>query len=207
MNLTRAFQNLIKKNLSMEDALPTKLPVYVNSVAYLWGVVSLCSLVMLIVTGVVMTIFGPEWYHFSSAGRFLNSMHFWSVQLLFFGIIAHLLTKYFMAAWRGKRWLTWLLGVVSFLLAAVTGLTGFLSQTNFDSQWISVQAKDAINAAGLGQIINTMNTGQILTLHVVVLPLVVCIMVGIHIMVIRRDSPVRPISEEKKEKAKNEQAV
>jgi len=202
MNLTRGFQNLIQKNLTMEDALPTKMPVYVNSFAYLFGVISLSSLVMLIGTGVVMTIFGPEWYHFSSAGRFLNSMHFWSVQLLFGGIIMHLLTKFFMAAWRGGRWLTWVIGVLSFLIAAVAGLTGFLSQTNFDSQWISVQAKDAVNAAGLGQIINTMNTGQILTLHIVVLPLAVCAFVGIHILLIRRDSPVRPISGEKKVKVR-----
>jgi len=202
MNLTRGIQNFLKKNMSLEDALPTKMPVYVNSVAYLFGVISLSALVMLILTGVVLALFGPTWYHFSSAGRFVNSMHFWSVQVLFAGIIMHMITKFFMAAWRGGRWGTWLVGVLAFSVALVTGLTGFLSQTSWDSQWIAVQAKDAINAAGLGQFFNTMNLGQVLMLHIVVLPLVVCILVGFHIYQIRRDSPVKPLPEDKEKSKK-----
>ena len=75
----------------------------------------------------------------------------------------------------------------------VTALTGFLSQTNWDAQWIAVQSKDAMNATGVGAFFNTMNTGQVLTIHIVVLPLVVVTLVGIHLLLIRRDSPVKPL--------------
>ncbi len=202
MNLTRGIQNSLKKNLSLEDALPTRMPIYVNSMAYLFGVITLCALVMLILTGVVMALFGPTWYHFSPAGRFVNSMHFWSVQVFFAGIIMHMITKFFMAAWRGGRWITWLVGGLAFGVGMFTGLTGFLSQTNWDSQWIATQAKDAMNAAGIGQLFNTMNLGQVLMLHIVVLPLVICILVGYHIYQIRRDSPVKPIPEDKEKSKK-----
>lgn len=202
MNLTRVFQNFLKKNLTLEDALPTKMPVYVNSMAYLFGVVTLSALVVVILTGVVLALFGPDWYHYSKLGLFFNSMHFWSVQVFFAGIIIHMLTKFFMAAWRGGRWVTWLIGALAFGAGMITGLTGFLSQSNWDAQWIAVQAKDAMNAAGVGQLFNTMNSGQVLMLHIVVLPLILALLVGYHIYQIRRDSPVKPISDEKKESEK-----
>jgi quinol-cytochrome oxidoreductase complex cytochrome b subunit len=202
MNLTRKAQDLVKNNFSLEDALPTRMPIYVNSGAYLFGVTALSALVMLILTGIVMAMFGPGWYHRGGIGHFVNSMHFWSVQLLFGAIVLHMSTKFFMAAWRDGRRKTWMVGALTFAVVIITEMTGFLSQTNWDSQWIAVQAKDAMNAMGVGAFFNTMNTGQVLTLHVGVLPLVVIMMVGLHIVLVRHDSPVKPIEVE----ARDEQA-
>jgi quinol-cytochrome oxidoreductase complex cytochrome b subunit len=199
MNITKKAQDFLNENLTLDDMLPTKMPVYVNSVAYLFGVLALSALGMLIATGVIMTIFGPDWYHDSKIGLFFNSLHFWSVQVFFGGIIMHLIAKYFMAAWRNGRWLSWFVGALAFGIAMATGLTGFLSQTNWDSQWVAVQSKDAVNAAGLGQLFNPMDIGQVLTLHVVFLPLAVSLLIGLHLFLIRRDSPVRPIPEDEKE--------
>ena len=193
MNLTRKTQDYLKDNLTLEDALPTQMPVYVNSIAYLFGVLTLSALAMLILTGTVMSLFGPDWYHISKIGRFFNSLHFWSVQIFFLGIVLHMVTKYMMAAWRDGRWKTWMVGMVIFFITLFTGLTGFLAQTNWDSQWIAVQSKDAINAAGGGSFFNPMNLGQILTLHIVVLPLAITALVGIHLFLVRRDSPVKPL--------------
>jgi ubiquinol-cytochrome c reductase cytochrome b subunit len=58
-----------------------------------------------------------------------------------------------------------------------------------------VQAKDAINAAGAGSFFNPLNLSQVLTLHVVVLPLAVTALVVLHLFYIRRDSPVKPLAE------------
>lgn len=196
MNLTRKAQRFLTDNLSLEDALPTQMPVYVNSVAYLFGVSALSALGLLILTGVVLSLFGPDWYHVSDAGRFVNSLHFWSVQLLFWTLLLHMVTKYLMAAWRDGRWRTWLNGVLALGVAVFTGLTGYLAQTNWDAQWIAVQSKDALNASGLGAFFNTMNTGQVLTLHIVVLPLLLVALVAIHLFFIRSDSPVKPLGTE-----------
>jgi quinol-cytochrome oxidoreductase complex cytochrome b subunit len=196
MNLTRKAQDLVQNNFSLEDVLPTQMPVYVNSGVYLFGVTALSALVMLILTGIVMAMFGPGWYHGSGIGHFVNSLHFGSVQILFGAIILHMATKFFMAAWRDGRRKTWMVGALTFAVVIVTEMTGFLSQTNWDSQWIAVQAKDAMNAMGVGAFFNTMNTGQVLTLHVSVMPLAVMIMVGLYIVLVRHDSPVKPIEEE-----------
>ncbi|MGD0765713.1 MAG: cytochrome b N-terminal domain-containing protein [Dehalococcoidia bacterium] len=197
-NLTRSAQRFLTGNLTLEDALPTRMPVYVSSVAYLFGVTALSAIVVLVVTGATMALFGPEWYHGGQApgsgvGLFVNSIHFWSAQLLFFALIAHVATKYAMAAWRDGRWRTWIVGALAFGAAIFTALTGFLAQTNWDSQWIAVQAKDALNSVGIGAFFNTMNVGQVLTVHVVALPLLLTLLVGFHLFFIRRDGPVKPI--------------
>ncbi len=193
MNLTRRAQQWLRGNLTLEDALPTKMPLYVNSAAYLFGVATLSALAMLILTGVVMSLFGPDWYHGSAAGHFVNSVHFWSVQVFFAGLLLHLVTKYMMAAWRDGRWKTWMIGMLTFGVAVFAGLTGFLSQTNWDSQWIAVQSKDAMNAMGIGALFDPMNTSQVLTLHTVVLPLLIVLLVVVHLFLIRREGPVKPI--------------
>ena len=59
-------------------------------------------------------------------------------------MVMHLWGKFFMAAWRGRRALTWMTGVVAFVASIGTAFTGYLSQTNFDAQWISTQAKDGV---------------------------------------------------------------
>ena len=203
MSITEKAQRFVGRNMSLEDALPTKMPVFVNSVSYLFGVLTLSALVMLIVTGLIMVIFGPNWYHGSGTGHFFNSLHFWGTQVFFSGLILHLATKFFMAAWRDGRWKTWIVGVISFAVFIPIALTGFLSQTNFDSQWAAVQAKDAFNALGVGFFFNTLNTAQMLTLHISFLPALAVVLVGLHIFLVRRDGPVKPI-EKGKAPGKNE---
>ena len=193
MNLTENTHRYLRRNLTLEDALPTRMPTYVNSLSYLFGASALSTLVALVGSGVLLSLFGPDWYHRSRLGHFLNSIHFWSAQVFFVAILMHMTTKYFMAAWRDGRWGTWAVGVLAFGAAMVTGLTGFLIQGNWDSQWIAVQSKDGINALGAGALFNPMNTSQVLTLHIVVLPLAVVGLVVLHLYFIRRDGPVKPL--------------
>ena len=108
----------------------------------------------------------------SSLGHFVNSLHLWSVELFFVFMVIHLWGKFWMAAWRGKRALTWITGVVAFVASIGTAFTGYLSQSNFDSQWISTEAKDGLNSVGVGAWFNVLNPGQMLLWHVVLLPLV-----------------------------------
>src|SRR6185369_16053172 len=104
------------------QALPDRQPVYVASWIYVFGVLTLASLVVVIGSGCVLAIGGSAWWHVSSLGHYVNSVHLWG--------------KFFMAAWRGERALTWISGVVLFAVSIGTSFTGFLAQTNFDAQWI-----------------------------------------------------------------------
>ncbi len=102
-----------------------------------------------------------------------------------FAVVIHLWGKFWMAAWRGRRALTWITGVVAFGASVVECFTGYLSQQNFDSQWIATNGKDAFNAVGVGAFFNVMNFGQMLLWHVVLVPIILIALVGAHVLLVR----------------------
>jgi quinol-cytochrome oxidoreductase complex cytochrome b subunit len=179
--------------LPPDRLLPDTQPVYVQSWVYVFGVLSLAALAVIILSGGVLAIAGPAWWHSSSTGRFFNSMHLWSTELFFFFMVVHLWAKFFMAAWRGRRAMTWMTGAVTFLVSIGTAFTGYLTQQNLDSQWIGGQAKDGLNSAGIGAFFNVLNYGQMLMWHIVLLPLAVAALVGFHILLVRRNGVVPPL--------------
>jgi quinol-cytochrome oxidoreductase complex cytochrome b subunit len=178
-----------------EDLLPDRQPAYVTSWIYVFGVATLAAFVMLIASGLYLTLEGPSWWHTSSVGHYVNSVHLWSVELFFVFMVVHLWGKFWMAAWRGRRLATWVTGGIAFLVSIITAFTGYLIQTNFDSQWIAGQAKDGFNSMGIGAFFNTLNTGQAILLHVSLLPLVLGAIVAWHVILVRRHGVVPPIDE------------
>ncbi len=165
--------------------LPDRQPAYVASWIYTFGVASLATLGLAIATGFALALGGPDWYHYNAVGHFFNSMHLWSVELFMAFLVIHLWGKFWMAAWRGRRAMTWITGVVAFLASVVECFTGYLSQSNFDSQWIATNGKDAFNAVGVGAFFNVMNFGQMLMWHIVLIPIVLVAIVGAHVLMVR----------------------
>jgi hypothetical protein len=173
-NWTAGLRRRITRTVPAGQWLPDRQPAYV------------------IGSGVALAIGGSTWWHTSSLGHFLNSMHLWSVELFFVFMVIHLWGKFFMAAWRGRRAMTWITGAVAFVGSIGTAFTGYLSQSNFDSQWISTQAKDGLNSVGVGAYFNVLNPAQMLLWHIVLLPLVVGFLVVAHIVLVRRHGVVPP---------------
>ena len=190
---TARVRRLWLRNLPPGKLLPDQQPAYVASWLYVFGVLTLGALVVAILSGLVLALEGPIWWHTSSVGLFVNSMHLWSVEC-FMGFMAiHLWGKFWMASWRGKRTLTWMTGVLAFLVSVFEAFTGYLSQTNFDSQWIAFESKDAMNSSGIGAFLNTMNFGQVLMLHIVFVPLVLVGIAVVHILMVRLRGVAPPI--------------
>jgi ubiquinol-cytochrome c reductase cytochrome b subunit len=160
---------------------------------YVFGVLTIAAFVVVLASGAVLAIGGAAWWHVSSLGHYVNSLHLWSVELFFVFMVVHLWGKFWMAAWRGKRALTWITGVVAFAASIGTAFTGYLSQSNFDSQWISGEAKDGLNSIGVGAWFNVLNPGQMLLWHVVLLPLVVGVLTVWHVILVRRHGVVPPL--------------
>jgi len=175
------------------EALPDSQPSYVSSWIYVFGVLTLAALTIVLGSGILLTLGGSAWWHVSSVGHFVNSLHLWSVELFFMFMVIHLWGKFWMAAWRGRRTMTWVTGVAAFVASIGTAFTGYLSQSNFDSQWIGAEGKDGINAIGAGAFFNVLNPGQMLLWHVVLLPLLVGALTVIHILLVRRHGVVPPI--------------
>jgi len=183
----------VLKTLPPEKLLPESQPSYVASWIYVFGMGALASLVVVVISGLILSLNGPSWWHLSSLGHFVNSTHLWSVEFFFLFMVIHLWGKFWMASWRGGRVLTWITGVVAFAVSIGAAFTGYLLQTNFESQWISFEAKDALNAAGIGAWFNVANVGQMFMWHIVLLPIGVAAIVAFHVILVRVHGVVSPI--------------
>ncbi len=182
---TARVRRLALRLLPPGKLLPDRQPAYVASWVYIFGVATLAALGLAIVSGFALALGGPDWWHYNSVGHFFNSIHLWSVELFMAFMVIHLWGKFWMAAWRGRRALTWITGVVAFMAAVVECFTGYLSQQNFDSQWIATNGKDAFNAVGAGSFWNVLNFGQMLMWHIVLLPIILIAIVGAHVLLVR----------------------
>jgi ubiquinol-cytochrome c reductase cytochrome b subunit len=177
-----------------DKLLPDRQPSYVASWIYVFGVLTLAGLAVVIASGLVLVVKGPSWWQVSSVGLFVNSLHLWSVELFFFFMVIHLWGKFAMAAWRGRRRATWVTGVIAFVTSVGAAFTGYLSQQNFDTQWIATQGKDGLNAVGIGAEFNILNFGQMLIWHVLLVPLILSFLVAVHVLLVRRRGVVHPLS-------------
>ena len=183
----------ILKTLPPDKLLPQTQPSYVASWIYVFGMGAIAALAVIIASGVVLSLNGPTWWHVSSFGHFVNSTHLWSVEFFFLFMVVHLWGKFWMASWRGGRLLTWITGVVSFAVSIGAAFTGYLLQTNFESEWIAFEAKDALNAAGVGAWFNVANAGQMFMWHITLLPLAVAAIVVLHVLLVRVHGVVSPL--------------
>lgn len=192
MSWTSSLRKYIEKNYGWERILPAEQPIFVKAFVYTFGVLVLSSLLMLIVSGIILAANGYPWWFDSRTGMFVRAVHYWSVQSFFFFLILHFVTNFFMGAWRDGRAITWVLGMVALGVATVTAFTGYLSRGDFFSQWNQVQAKDAFNALGVGSWFNVIDNAKIYGLHVVVLPAVLLLVIGWHLLEVRRHGVVKP---------------
>lgn len=186
-------QSWLASHLPLNRLLPTRQPVYVGSWVYVFGVITLAALGWVVLSGIVLVFRGPQWWHLSDVGRFVNSLHFWSVQIFFIFMVLHLWGQYWGAGWRDGRAPTWAVGVVIFLASIVTAFTGYVAQQNFQSQWVAINAKDAINGTGAGYFFNPLDFGQMYGLHVMLLPASVTFLAVMHIIQVRLRGVVRPL--------------
>ena len=190
---TAGLRNRLAGVVPAGQVLPDRQPAYVASWIYVFGVATLAAFLVVLASGAVLAMGGVGWWHTSGFGHYVNSVHLWSVEVFFAAMVIHLWGKFWMAAWRGKRALTWITGVVAFVTSIGTAFTGYLTQSNFDSQWISSEAKDGINSIGAGAFFNVLNPGQMLLWHVVLLPVAVGVVAVLHVVLVRRHGVVPPL--------------
>jgi ubiquinol-cytochrome c reductase cytochrome b subunit len=177
-----------------EQLLPDRQPVYVSSWTYVFGVLTIAAFLVILASGLWLGLEGPTWWHTSKVGLFVNSLHLWSTELFFFFMVVHLWGKFWMAAWRGGRQMTWVTGAVAFVASIGAAFTGYLSQQNFASQWIASEGKDGLNAAGVGAFFNVLNFGQMFMWHILLLPVVLGVLVVLHVLLVRKHGVVPPFS-------------
>lgn len=141
------------------------------------------------------------------AGGFVLALHYWGASFIVVALFAHIIRVFFSGAYKRPRELTWIAGLGLFGVIMAFAFTGQLLPWNQAGYWA---AKVGIEIAGsapmLGDFIKQFLTGgdtlgaltltRFYTIHVVILPLALGLLVPIHLYLLRRHGPMRRTSDE-----------
>ncbi|MDL2342152.1 MAG: cytochrome b N-terminal domain-containing protein [Patescibacteria group bacterium] len=161
------------------------VPSYGNKFFYSLGFLTMIAFVMLIITGVIMSFYGPAWWLTGGVGKYMRSVHLWATQAFVLFMVLHLLIVFFTSGYKKPRRLTWMLGVLMLFVGLAETEFGYALRGDFSSQWRSLQGADFYNGGGIGNVINPLNYKQIYGIHVVVVPLVIIGLLALHYLLVR----------------------
>lgn len=160
------------------------VPSYANKIYYSLGFLSMISFVMLVISGVVLVFGGPVWWLTSPVGVFFRSIHLWSVQAFIFFIILHLFIVFSTGAYRPPRQLTWIIGLLMFVLAITTAEFGYILRGDLSSQIKAMHGSEFYGQIGIW-LVNNLNYTQVYGLHVAILPLLIIGLLGLHYLLVK----------------------
>lgn len=169
----------------VEGIMIKDVPKYGNKFFYSLGFLSMIAFMTLIVTGTIMTVFGPTWWLTNGLGVYTRSVHLWATQAFVIFILLHLLVVFFTSGFKKPRRLTWMLGVLMLFIVIAETEFGYVLRGDYSSQWRSLQGADFYNGAGLGNLLNPLNSNQIFGIHIVVIPLVLVGLLFLHYLLVR----------------------
>src|SRR5690348_11441325 len=95
----------------IEAIMLDKVPSYGNKIFYSLGFLSMTAFLVLIASGVTMSLFGPGWWLTNPFGVYARSVHLWATQAFVLFILLHLLVVFLTSGFKKPRRLTWMLGV------------------------------------------------------------------------------------------------
>ncbi len=205
-----------------ELAKHKEVPVHRYSFWYYFGGMTLFLFSVQVITGMILLL-----YYRPSAGtayesvRFITtqvhfgwlirSIHSWSANLMVGALFVHMFSVYLLKSYRRPREITWLTGVLLLFVTLGFGFTGYLLPWNKLSFFATKVGTDI--AGSIPIIGNTILvflrggkevTGATLTrlfgFHVMVLPLTIFLILGIHLYLIQKHGMALPVREARKEK-------
>ncbi len=161
-----------------------EVPSYGNSIFYSLGFLLLTTLLVLVVSGIIMVIFGPFWWNATPMGVFVRSVHLWAAEAFFVFLIWHLFVVFSTSAYRAKK-LVWILGSVILVLVMLEAAFGLGLRGDFVSQWNDIAGADLWNGLGFGYWINPLNYGALYGWHTAIVPVLLFGLIFAHYYLVK----------------------
>ena len=128
-------------------------------------------------------------------GSFIRGLHHWGASFMVVLTALHLLRVYFMGAYKYPRELTWLVGVVLFLLVMGFSFTGYLLPWDQKAYWATMVGTNIAGQTPVvgGYVAKVLKGGEELgattltrfyALHVLALPALLAAAAGLHLFLV-----------------------
>ncbi len=181
---------------------------------YTLGSATMVTFILLLFTGIfLMMNYSPSPDHAYESvqyimqevpfGAFIRSVHSWAASAMVVLIGLHTLRVFFMAAYKYPRELTWIIGVLLFILVMGSAFTGYLLPWDQRAYWATnVGTGIAGQVPVIGPLIQSILIGgstigavtltRFFTFHVGVIPPLIILLIVLHILLVVRQGISAP---------------
>ncbi len=199
-------------------AAKKRVPVHRHTVFYYLGGMALFLFLVQVATGILLLLY----YRPSAAEAFesvqyvmadvpfgwlVRSIHSWGANLFVAVVFLHLISVFFLKAYRGPREITWVSGAVLLFLTLGFGFSGYLLPWNtlaFFATKVGTDVPAQIPVAGPllsrilrgGSDVSGATLSRFYGIHVAILPAMTTVLLGIHLLLVQRHGMSVPRSVE-----------
>ncbi len=213
----------VRDRLGWDDfarlAAKKEVPVHRYTIFYYLGGMALFLFSVQVATGILLLLY----YRPSAAEAFesvqyimaevpfgwlIRSIHSWGANLFVGAVLLHLLSVFFLKAYRAPREMTWFSGAILLFLALGFGFSGYLLPWNELSYFATKVGTDVpAQVPGIGPLLSRILrggsdvTGATLSrfygIHVAILPAVTTLVLGLHLLLVQKKGMSVPPSIER----------
>jgi cytochrome b6 len=199
-----------------------EVPIHKHSFWYYIGGLALFFYVIQIATGILLLLYyrPSQDQAFESVkfimtdvhfGWLVRSIHSWGANIFVGVLFVHMVTVFFLKAYRKPRELTWVTGVALFVLSLAFGFSGYLLPWNTLSYFATKVGTDiAASVPFIGPFVGKFLRGgedvsgatitRFFGFHVALLPMMTAVVLGLHLYFIQKQGMSIPIGYESKVK-------
>ena len=189
-------------------ALHYPIPEHANKLAYSLGGLSLAAFLLLLATGVILAQYydpSPEAAHASvrslitdqSLGGFLRGFHYWMAMAMVVLVALHLVRVFAAGSFKRPREGNWIVGVLLLGLVAMFFFSGTVLK--WDQEALEALEHNSEVAGLLGRFGFWLSPEfggiplltRLYTLHIAVLPSIFFLLVGVHLLLVKRHGMAR----------------
>jgi len=186
-----------------------------------FGSLSLLLFISQTITGILLLVYyrpTPEAAHKSiqyitadvQFGWLYRQIHAWGATLMIVAVVLHMIRTYFWGAYKKPRELTWVSGVLIFIVTITFGFTGYLLPWNQIAYWATTVGTESANKVPIigewlryflrgGDNVTGETLSRFFVVHVIILPWVLTGLITIHLILMRLKNlaTLEPVGEEK----------
>ncbi len=227
MDLNRRIKSFLDDRFDTETArrfidkqAHKRLPAHTGWL-HVFGSLSLLLFIIQTITGILLLIYyrpTPEAAHKSIQyitahvhfGWLNRQIHAWGATLMIIALFLHMVRTYFAGAYKKPRELTWVTGVLLFILTITFGFTGYLLPWNQIAFWATTVGTESAAKVPLigewlryflrgGDAVTGETLSRFFVVHVIILPWILTGLIAIHLLLMRLNnlSTLEPVGEEK----------